>query len=154
LEAAEGETSDAKPFYERFAAAACGTSGTGVSGFTRLNDVRKKARVAKEYDTLQAYQCDTCLTHLSAQLAVRPSTEAARTFRAGPHVQNACGGGTLENLHVCYTADHAKRFEQAGYVQVNMLYHMPAPWMLMGCNTHLPTTLNHSADILSAVTVF
>lgn len=79
------ENAASKPRPERFAAAAVfGTSGPQSSGFTRIRvmDVRKKAKVASEYDSYQQNQCCNCRKNAGSSLAIQPPSETMRLYRA------------------------------------------------------------------------
>ena len=109
-------STDDKPLHQRFAMAACGKSGSSTSGFTELDKKRKLADVAKEYESVQAYQCSSCRRTLAAGLAIRPPSESQRLYIPGPKVASALPGHELDHVVAVYTATHSHALEKAGYM--------------------------------------
>ena len=109
---------------ETFAAAACGTSGQGGSGFQRITDARKKAKVAGEYDSYQQYRCSICRKNAGSKLAIRPPSETMRLYKAGPRAR-ILPGCQDSDVFAVYEDEHSQCFEAAGYVPIQVKHFQP-----------------------------
>ena len=112
------------PPCETFAAAACGTSGQGGSGFQRITDARKKAKVAGEYDSYQQYRCSICRKNAGSKLAIRPPSETMRLYKAGPRAR-ILPGCQDSDVFAVYEDEHSQCFEAAGYVPIQVKHFQP-----------------------------
>lgn len=121
---ADEDEEDNKAFPARFASAVCG-HGEGASGFARVSAERVKHKVAREYDTLSAYSCTICKRNVAGNVAMRPSTESLRLFRAGPRVKQAPHNCDLEDIHGVYTEEHEQQMLAAGFERISVRLHNP-----------------------------
>jgi len=121
----DGDELSGKPAHERFAMAACGSwKGSTTSGFTRLTEQRKKADVASQYESVQAYQCASCKRNLAAGLAIRPPFENLRVYRRTSAVP-PLPGHEDEDLVAVYSQTHADHLQRAGYKAVKLHHYQP-----------------------------
>lgn len=149
-------STDDKPLHQRFAMAACGKSGSSTSGFTELDKKRKLADVAKEYESVQAYQCSSCRRTLAAGLAIRPPSESQRLYIPGPKVASALPGHELDHVVAVYTATHSHALEKAGYMRLIVHHFEPEtalPRELVPLDVHAQGSAQKKAKRGSSLTV-